>query len=103
MVSIPKCTKGRGLTMKKWEEPELKVLGVENTREWISTKNISAGDGNRWVCSYCEKDPKHNISDNGYGTTDGINYTSDTKCSFCGGNTWKVVPESFVPPNVELS
>ena len=41
-----KCTKRRELTMKKWEKPELKVLGVENTRT-ASLYGTQAGTGKK--------------------------------------------------------
>ena len=49
--------------MKKWEKPELKVLGVENTFEGTSTFGTQAGEGYKWVCNNCKGDMRGDIDD----------------------------------------
>ena len=85
--------------MKKWEKPELKVLGVENTLEGISTTNIYAGDGYKWVCYACGGDARNTISDIGVeDKTLDIIYTKDQYCTFCSWHWWKKVPGDFKLP-----
>ena len=48
--------------MKKWEKTELKVLGVEDTRDGVSMKGIHAPAGFHWVCSLCGGDPRNDIN-----------------------------------------
>ena len=79
--------------MKKWEKPELKVLGVEDTKDGISIANIYAGDGYKWVCNNCERDERNTISDIGVeDKTLDIIYTQDQYCKFCSQHYWKKVP-----------
>ena len=52
--------------MKKWEKPELKVLGVENTFEGILPAHGEAGEGLVWICAVCKAHPVNDISDNNH-------------------------------------
>lgn len=76
--------------MKKWEKPELKVLGVENTLEGILPKHVEAGTGLVWICNKCKAHPVNDISDNGFGQVGNV-CTSDTRCH-CGSNEWVKAP-----------
>ena len=79
--------------MKKWEKPELKVLGVEDTKDGISIANIYAGDGYKWVCYACGGDERNTISDIGVeDKTADLIYTKDQYCTFCLQHWWKKVP-----------
>ena len=85
--------------MKKWEKPELKVLGVENTEDGISITNIYAGDGYKWVCNNCEREEKDTISDiEVEDRTADLIYTQDQRCTFCSESWWKKVPKDFKLP-----
>ena len=84
--------------MKKWEKPELKVLGVENTLEGISSTNIYAGDGYKWVCNACGGDERNTISDIGVeDKTLDIIYTQDQSCAICRNQTWRKVEKDTIP------
>ena len=79
--------------MKKWEKPELKVLGVEDTKDGISITNIYAGDGYKWVCNNCGRDERNTISDIGVeDRTADLIYNKDQYCTFCLQHWWKKVP-----------
>ena len=85
--------------MKKWEKPELKVLGVEDTKDGISITNIYAGDGYKWVCNNCGRDERNTISDIGVeDRTADLIYTKDQYCTFCLEHYWKKVPGDFKLP-----
>ena len=86
MVSVPKCTKGRGLTMKKWEKPELKVLGVESTKT-VKTP-IYPETGNVFICEGCNAHQRNDISEINSEYLGNGRYRSDTSCH-CGSNIWK--------------
>lgn len=105
MVSVPKCTKGRGLTMKKWEKPELKVLGVEDTRDGVSMKGIHAPAGFHWVCSLCGGDPRNDINEIGHYVIGQTYHTPNQNCgeANCDNKAWIQVPGEIPPSGVELS
>ncbi|MBM6820084.1 hypothetical protein H6A19_12180 [Clostridium saudiense] len=76
--------------MKKWEKPELKTLGVENTLDGILPAHVEAGEGLVWICAVCKAHPVNDISDQNH-YIQGEGYTSDTKCH-CGNNIWIKAP-----------
>lgn len=89
--------------MKKWEKPELKVLGVEDTREGVSMTGIYAPEGYEWICASCYGDPRGDIDDKGT-TNDGIIYTTPNQtCGDCKvSNRWIKVLKG-TKPSVGLS
>ena len=89
--------------MKKWVNPELKVLGVESTRDGISTRGIYAPEGYEWICASCYGGPKNDIDDRDT-TNDGTIYTTPNQtCGNCKvSNTWIKVLKG-TRPSVGLS
>ena len=97
MVSVPKYTKGRGLAMKKWEKPELKVLGIESTK--TSLYGTQAGEGKKWVCSNCYRDGRTDVNELDAYYENGIYHTPKQWCKFCQNRGWVEVDQSFVEPS----
>lgn len=78
--------------MKKWKKPELKVLGVEKTREGTSAIGIPAGDGFKWVCDRCGVDQRNDINEiEATPPTGDIVTTPNQTCGYCGHNVWRRV------------
>lgn len=84
--------------MKKWEKPELKVLGVENTRTAV-LYGTYAGDGNKWVCSVCRRDGRTDVNEIGASYKGDVYHTPHHKCSFCENTSWIIVDENYVEPS----
>lgn len=83
--------------MKKWEKPELKVLGVESTK--TSLYGTHAGTGKKWVCSVCNRDGRGDVNELEAYEQDGIYYTPNQWCTFCGNKAWIRVDENFIEPS----
>ena len=84
--------------MKKWEKPELKVLGVENTRTAI-LYGTYAGDENKWVCSVCKRDGRKDVNEIGAYYQGDVYHTPKQECSFCKNTSWIKVDKDFVEPS----
>ena len=84
--------------MKKWEEPELKVLGVENTRT-ASLYGTQAGTGKKWVCSACNRDGRGDVNEIGAYDQGDVYHTPNHECYFCKNTSWIRVDENFVEPS----